>query len=201
MEVSKLLELRKKIKQKKPDFIRHDANKKKRVGQKWRKPKGRHNKMRLNIKGYKIGVRKGFGSPKEVKGLNKEGLEEIRVETKNELSNINKDSQIITLSSKLGLKKKIEILKEAKKLGIKSSNVKDIDAFLTKTDEDMKKKKEEKEKTSKKKEEMKKEAEKRAEEKAKEQTKEGEAEKTESSDELAAKLEKEEKDKVLTKKQ
>ena len=45
-ETKKLLELRKKIKGKKPNFIRQDAHKHKRLARKWRKPKGIQSKMR-----------------------------------------------------------------------------------------------------------------------------------------------------------
>ena len=45
-DIQRLLELRKRIKRKKPEFIRQDAHKKKSLESKWRKPKGLHSKMR-----------------------------------------------------------------------------------------------------------------------------------------------------------
>ena len=49
--VNKSLELRKDIKKKKPTFLRQDGHKKKRLGNKWRRPTGTDNKVRLGLRG------------------------------------------------------------------------------------------------------------------------------------------------------
>ena len=49
MELKEELELRKKIKSKKPDFIRQDFHKK-RLKKKWKRPRGLHSKVRLMLK-------------------------------------------------------------------------------------------------------------------------------------------------------
>ena len=69
-----LLNIRKKIKSKKPFFFRQDAHKNLKLGDKWRKPKGLHSKMRLGFKGYRKSVSIGYGSPKITKNLHKSGL-------------------------------------------------------------------------------------------------------------------------------
>ena len=53
MEKKDLLEFRKKIKAKKPNFIRQDAHKKGEIKKKWRRPKGLQSKMRLHKRGYR----------------------------------------------------------------------------------------------------------------------------------------------------
>ena len=68
------IELRKKIKKRKPNFIRQDAHKKLRLKKKWRRAKGLHSKIRLNKRGYKIAIRKGYGSPKDAHNLYPEGI-------------------------------------------------------------------------------------------------------------------------------
>ena len=77
--MKKLIILRKAMKAKKPSFIRQDSHKKKRVGLAWRKPKGLQSKMRLSIKGYRKTANPGYGSPKLVAGLSKEGLVKVNV--------------------------------------------------------------------------------------------------------------------------
>ena len=72
--MKELLELRNKIKAKKPRFIRHDAHKKKRVSLNWRRPRGRQSKMRLHKKGYARGRSTGFGSPNQIRNLSRQGL-------------------------------------------------------------------------------------------------------------------------------
>ena len=67
------LALRAQMKGKKPEFIRQDAHKKPGLGWKWRRPKGITSKMRLHLKGYRRIVKKGYRSPKDVRGLTKDG--------------------------------------------------------------------------------------------------------------------------------
>ncbi len=150
-------------KRKKPSFIRHDAHKKPRVGTRWNKPKGRQNKMRLNKKGYRRGVSIGFGSDKRIRDLVK-GLMPVRVHTITELLEVNKEKEGAVIAKNVGQKNKLELVKKAKESGINVLNVRDIDAYITKTEEQFKKKTEKKKETEKQKEEKKKELEKKAKE-------------------------------------
>lgn len=201
MQAQSELKNSKKIR-KKPRFIRQEIHKRNRLGLKWRKPKGLHSKLRLQKKGHGSLVRVGYGSLKEIRGLHRTGLKVINVYSLNQLKSINKEEGIII--GKIGLKKKIQIIKEALKLKITILNLKDPENFLKKVEEKLEKKKSESVKKKEKKEKGKKEREKLAEEKKKE---EEEKEKG-SKDKLAEKIEEEEKDKekkkekekVLTKK-
>ncbi len=109
---------RRKLKAKKPKFLAQDVHKKKRLKEKWKRPKGLQSKMRLQKKGHRKVVSVGWKSPKEVRGLSREGLEQIRVENIKALENINPKTQGIIISSKLSIKKKYEIILEAEKKGI-----------------------------------------------------------------------------------
>jgi len=194
--MKELLELRKRIKSKKPEFIRQDSHKKKRVKRSWRSSKGLHSKMRLKLKGYRRSVEIGWGSPRQVRGLSPEGLEKIAVSNINDLKKIDAKKQGALISGNVGLKKKLEIIKEAEKLKIKILNIKDPEKYLKYAEEFLRKKKEEK--LEKEKQKEKKKTEKKKETKKEEKTIE---EKVEVTDEEKKKQEKEEKDKVLTKKQ
>jgi large subunit ribosomal protein L32e len=170
----------KQLRRKKPKFLRQDANKLTKLEKKWRKPKGIDSKMRRSLKGYRRLARVGFGANKKIYGLNKQGLYEVLVNNMKDIEKIGKD-QIILLSSVLGLKKKIEILKKIKEKKMKVSNLKDIDAFIKTSEESIKKKAEEKKKKvevrTKSKEELKKKAEEEKEKKSKEEKQEEEKKK------------------------
>ena len=168
---TKLLELRKKIKSKKPHFIRQQYNKKKSLGKKWHAPKGMHSKMRLSKRGKLKKPSLGFSSPKKVKFLTAQGFKPKLV---NNLFDINsvKNDEIIILSSKLGIKKKIQILEKIKELKLNVLNIKNIDEFITKVKEQLKQRKEEAKKKDQKKKEEKAKITKKVEEKKEEKTEE-----------------------------
>lgn len=110
---------------KKPNFVRTDSTRYSKLGkgrkklQVWRGAKGRHNKLRLKRKGYPAIPKIGYCAPRKDAGkIN--GLSPILVHNLNELRSADKNS--IAIISKVGAKKKIELLKEADKLGIKVYN-------------------------------------------------------------------------------
>jgi len=177
---------------KKLKFTRQDAHKKVRLGNKWRKPKGLHSKMRLSFKGYNKSVSIGYGSPKSTRGLDKSSLKLIIIKSLKELENINAKDECIAVAKTIGLRKKVEILKQAVKKSINIVNVKDVNKFLESVEEKIKKTKEKREKLKKKKEVRKKEKEKESEKKTIE-------EKVEKTDKEKKEKEKKEKDKILTK--
>ena len=200
----KALELRKKIKSKMPTFVAQDTHKKKRIRKRWRRPRGIQSKMRLSIKGYRRGVAVGYGSPKIVRGFHSSGLEQKLVKSAKDVEGVDPKKIGILISGTVGLKKKLEIIKKSKELGLTILNIKDVEGYLKKVNEIIEKKKAEKSKSAKTKEEKKKKLEEKAKEKEDKEKKEGEglADKIESAEgkEEAEKKEKAEKDKLLTKK-
>ena len=199
INIKRLIELRKRIKKKKPAFIRQDAHKKKRIGLKWRKPRGLHSKVRLGLKGYRKKISKGYKSPSLIKGFHSSGLKVVAVSSVKDINKIKNEEEGIIIKKQVGLKKKIEIIKKAIEKSIKILNIKEPSTFLAVAEEKLKKKKEEKVKKLSSKEKKKKEKEKKAEEKKKEEEKKSKEE-TEPKDEEVEKEKKKEIDKVLTKK-
>ncbi|MEM4637588.1 MAG: 50S ribosomal protein L32e [Candidatus Woesearchaeota archaeon] len=185
-EIKKLLEVRKKIKSKKPVFVQQDYHKKKRLSKKWKRPTGLQSKMRHQFKGYRRRVKQGWRSPVEVRGYHGKGLEFVIINNVSELNKV-KDKAII-LSSTLGLRKKIQILEKAKELGLTVIN-NDIEKTSKKLELLKKKKSEEKKEKAEKKKKTLEESVKKAEKKKESAEKETEEEKKE--------LEKKEKDEVL----
>jgi len=195
MEKEKSLELRKKIKAKKPKFLRQDTHKKTRLKKKWIRPKGWQSKIRLGKRGYRKAVTPGYGSPNDVKGIHKTGLEMINVSSIKDINDIDPKTQGIIIGRTVGLRKKFDLIKKAQEKSITILNIKNPEEFV-KTKQDMMAKKKE-EKTKKTEEKTKKKAE--AAKKAKEKEKEELAEKV--TEEEKKDQEKKEKDKTLTKKE
>jgi large subunit ribosomal protein L32e len=127
-------------------FIRRNWNRFSKLGKKrkkkqvWRRAKGRDNKIREKRKGYPVKVMIGFKQTQKPKP--------ILVNNVNDLKKIKKGKKVII--GKVGMKKKIEIIKKAKKEGIAIQNL-NINKILKKDEKkkEMKKKQEETETKSK----------------------------------------------------
>jgi len=122
------LKLRLKTKRKKPDFVRQGGKNLKRLGKKWRKPRGSQSKLRKHKKARGFMPHPAFGSLKSVRGLHPSGFEEILVYNVKDLEEINSKKQACRIASKVGKKKRIEIMKKAEELKIKVLNPFKIEA-------------------------------------------------------------------------
>ena len=135
LSIKELLELKKQIKSKKPHFIRQDAHKKKKLSKKWRRPKGLHSKIRLKLRGRAKYVSVGYRSPKKVRYLHKSGLQQHIVRSIADLEGLNAKKICLIISSSLGNRKKITILKKVKEHGFKILNIKDPEAYTKKVED------------------------------------------------------------------
>ena len=88
----------------------------------WRKPKGNDNKMRLQIKGYPPIDKSGYGTERSIRGLHPSGLKPVIIYNKDELKKVDPEKQIAYIASTVGLRKRMEIIEEAKKLGVRLAN-------------------------------------------------------------------------------
>ncbi len=188
MELKYISELRKKTKEKKPNFVRQDFHKK-RLKKKWRKPKGLHSKVRLGFKGKPRRISTGFGAPKKVKGLDRSGLKHVLINSLSDVSRIKKEIEGVVIGKGVGLKKRYSIVKKLKELQIAVLNIKDVEKYLKKVEDGLNVRKEKKKKLKEKKEKKKEEKPKKEEKLAEKLTEEEKKDK-----------DKEEKDKILTKK-
>jgi large subunit ribosomal protein L32e len=119
----KLLEVRKAIKGKKPDFKQQNFGRKKRVSDRWKRPRGIQSKMRHKFKGYPIMVSQGWRSPVEIRGLNNKGFETVMIYNVSDLGKVEKHHAII-IASNVGNKKRLEIIEKAEQLNITIANIK-----------------------------------------------------------------------------
>ncbi len=121
-EEKRLLRLRNEMNRRRPKFRRQEWFRYKRLGDSWRKPKGKHSKLG-NHKGYRPPVvDSGYRNPKRVRGLHPSGFREVLVHNPAEVEKVNPEREAIRIASRVGMKKRLEIEKKAKELGIRVLN-------------------------------------------------------------------------------
>ncbi|MCK5039562.1 MAG: 50S ribosomal protein L32e [Candidatus Aenigmarchaeota archaeon] len=102
----------------KPSFKRTDSWRKKGLKDTWRKPRGRHNKLRLGKFNKGPLVRVGYGNSKLDFGKNADSKYEVLVHNVSDVEKLNKAEDVVLISKSTGLKKKYQIVEKAKELGI-----------------------------------------------------------------------------------
>ena len=122
-ETKDMLEERKKIKKKRPDFTRQEWFRYKKIDRDtWRKPRGIHSKARKNIKYRPNKVSIGYRSPKKVRGLHPSGFEEVLVHNMNELEDVDPDKQAVRIAHSVGMRKRLKIEEKADEMEVRVLN-------------------------------------------------------------------------------
>lgn len=134
----KLLELAVQMRKRKPDFIRQDWHKKKRLRKRWVNPRGLHSKIRLKKAGHPRKVQNGYGSPNQVRGMHRSGVSIKIIFNESDLNSIDKSKEGIIIAGNVSLKNKIFLLKKANEKGIKVLNL-NVDKYLKNKEEALKK--------------------------------------------------------------
>jgi large subunit ribosomal protein L32e len=122
--IDKKLIHKQKVKSKKPNFVRQEAHKRKRLPQNWRKPKGVHSKLRLRRRGKANMVSIGYKMAEEVRGLTRQGLRQIMISSPEHLKYI-KEGEVAVLK-KVSNRTRLTILKAAQKAKVQIVNIHDI---------------------------------------------------------------------------
>jgi len=118
----RLLKKRKEINARRPNFVRQESWRYKRVKKSWRKPKGIDNKMKEKRKGYPHMVSIGYRGPKAVRGLHPSGYQVVHVANIYELEEIDKKTEAVMIKHTVGARKRQMILDNAADLGLKILN-------------------------------------------------------------------------------
>ncbi len=118
----RLLEKRKKINARRPNFVRQESWRYNRVKKSWRKPKGIDNKMKEKRKGVPAMVSVGYRGPKAVRGLHPSGYLVVHVANIYELDKVDKETEAIIIKHTVGSRKRQTILDTAADLGLKVLN-------------------------------------------------------------------------------
>lgn len=117
-----LLELRKRISDSRPKFIRQESWRYDRLAENWRRPKGIDNKMRLQVSGVPPLVKIGYRGPKAARCLHPSGYTDNLIFNPNELQRLDPKKDAARISHTVGTRKRIIILEKAKNMGIKVLN-------------------------------------------------------------------------------
>ena len=103
-------------------FRKSESWKYKRLNSSWRFPNGIDNKIRHQKKGYPPKVRIGYRNPSTIRGLHPSGFEAVIVSSPEEVTLIDRNNQIITISRTIGAKKKLVIVEQAREWAIHITN-------------------------------------------------------------------------------
>ncbi len=124
-EKMRLIRMRNRVR---PRFQRRGVHEKKRLADVWRKPKGRHNKLRRQIKAKGPLPRPGFGSPAAVRGLHPSGLSDILVYNEGMLAPLDPAVHAVRIAGGVGMKKRAGIQAKAAEAGLRVLNPRKIEA-------------------------------------------------------------------------
>ncbi|MEM2881527.1 MAG: 50S ribosomal protein L32e [Candidatus Methanomethylicaceae archaeon] len=129
-KLSRALKIRKKISQKRPDFVRQEANRFPRLGEKWRSCTGIRSKMRLKKKGRAAIVESGYRGPVLARGLHPSGKREVLVYNLEDLDKIDPTTVVVRIASNVGKRKRLEIIEKSITLGVTVVNIRPSERAL-----------------------------------------------------------------------
>ena len=165
MSKETMLELRRKMKARMPNFVRQQGHYKVKLALKWRQPKGQHSKLRRKYRAKVNHPGPGYSSPRLVRGLSRTGLVPVNVSNIKDLEGLKAAEHGVIFSKTLGKKNKVELLKKVLSMNLKLLNLRNAESFLKAVENEFVKKKEESKKKLEKKSKSKEEALKKAEQK------------------------------------
>lgn len=121
-DVKAALELRSAKNEARPAFKRQEWFRYQRLGEKWRKPKGIHSKMRRHLSYRPPVVSIGFRGPKMVRDYHPSGFQEVLVYNPSQVDKVDPKVQAIRIGGTVGGKKRMAITEKADELGIRVLN-------------------------------------------------------------------------------
>jgi len=116
------LELRRKISQHRPNFVRQESWRYVRLSTNWRKPKGIDNHQRKQKKGWPVLVKIGYGGPKIAKGLHPSGYTDNLVYNLRDLEKLDPKTDGVRFGHGVGRRKRLEIIAKANEMNFKVFN-------------------------------------------------------------------------------
>ncbi|HLH86010.1 MAG TPA: 50S ribosomal protein L32e [Thermoplasmataceae archaeon] len=121
-EQKRLLKIKNRDNRNRPEFRRQEWFRYKKLGTAWRKPRGKHSKLREHWNRRPPVVDAGFRNPAAVRGLHPSGFREVRVFNVAELQKIDPSHEAVRIGSTVGARKREQIQAKASELGIRVLN-------------------------------------------------------------------------------
>ena len=108
------------------DFKRQEYARYKKLGTKWRRPRGKTSKMRRYEAGKPAMPSIGYRTPRVTRGLHPSGYKDVLVNNMKELECLlmNKDKYCAEIGKNVGAALRVKMLKKAKELGVDITNQK-----------------------------------------------------------------------------
>ena len=129
-----LLKEKAQIRKNRPKFMRQKGVQKIRLSRSsYRAPKGLQSKMGDNNAGHRSQIKTGFGYPKALRGLDRKGRKIVMINNLADAQKIEAKDTIAVISSAVGQKKKIDIVKILIERKVQVQNVKDAASYVTQT--------------------------------------------------------------------
>lgn len=110
-----------KDKRKKPKFQRQGTHRKK-IKNSWRRPRGIDSKQRAEKKECPSIPKIGYRQPKEIRGLHPSGYTDNLIHNTKELEDLDSGEDAVRIASKVGKKKRQNIIEEAEEKNFKILN-------------------------------------------------------------------------------
>ncbi len=107
---------------KRPKFLRWPSKSVASLKSPWRKPQGSHSKIRDKMKGKQPMPSISYGAPRQLRYLHPSGYMEVLISNMNDLGKIDPLKQAARISSTVGKRKRMEILKRSEEMKIKVLN-------------------------------------------------------------------------------
>ena len=106
-----------------PKFLRQGSAAYKRLGKKWRRPRGMHSKLRRHERSKGVIPSPSYGTLRRLRFLHPSGFKEVLIFNMKDLEKINPSKEAARLSHSIGKKKRAEIIKKAEEMKIKVLNL------------------------------------------------------------------------------
>lgn len=121
-DIKAALEIRSAKNDARPAFKRQEWFRYQRLGEKWRKPRGIHSKMRRHLSYRPPVVSIGFRGPKMVRDYHPSGFREVMVYNPGQVEGVDPKVQAIRIGGTVGGKKRMAIIEKADDLSIRVLN-------------------------------------------------------------------------------